>query len=483
MYMNVVQRIAKNTLALFIAQFVVTILSMLLSIFIARLLGSSVFGEYSFILAFTAFFVIFSDLGYNLLLIRTVARDKTQANRYAGNILGLRAVLSLIIFISIVITINILNYPLHIKGIIYLFGIYSILGSLSGVFKVTFRAFERMEYESGITILSNILRVTLGLIVLFLGYGLLELVLVFLFSGIIDLLLCLWVTEKKIVKVKLSFDINFIKNTIKISLPLGMLSIFGLIFVRIDTIMLSIMDSFDVVGWYNAAYYLVLGFKPIPYLFINALVPVMSIYYINSKKSLNLMYEKAFKYLFILGLPLAIGLTLLADKFIILFYGQQYFNSIIALQILAWDVLLIFSYSALGGLLISIDRQNAMAGLLGLTALINVILNLILIPSYSYIGAAAATIITEVILLILYAVYISKTYYKLPFHKIVIRPIMAGCIMSLFLYCFNFINLFLLIIFSAIIYFMVLYLVKGLSLEDMDIIKKALKPRKDRNKK
>ena len=74
--MNAVQRIAKNT-ALFTAHFVVSILGLILSIFIARNLGDVIFGKYSFALAFTAIFAVFSDLGYNTLLIREVARDKS----------------------------------------------------------------------------------------------------------------------------------------------------------------------------------------------------------------------------------------------------------------------------------------------------------------------------------------------------------------------------------------------------------------------
>ena len=79
--MNTVQRIAKNTAALFAAQVVVAILGLVLSIFIARNLGDVVFGKYSFALAFTAIFAVFSDLGCNTLLIREVARYKTQASK------------------------------------------------------------------------------------------------------------------------------------------------------------------------------------------------------------------------------------------------------------------------------------------------------------------------------------------------------------------------------------------------------------------
>jgi len=75
--MNTVQRIAKNTAALFAAHYLVSILGLVLSIFIARNLGDVIFGKYSFAFAFTAIFAVFSDLGYNALLIREVARDKS----------------------------------------------------------------------------------------------------------------------------------------------------------------------------------------------------------------------------------------------------------------------------------------------------------------------------------------------------------------------------------------------------------------------
>ena len=79
--MNTVQRIAKNTAALFAAQVVVSILGLVLSIFIARNLGAVVFGKYSFALAFTAIFAVFSGLGFDTVRIREVARDKTQASK------------------------------------------------------------------------------------------------------------------------------------------------------------------------------------------------------------------------------------------------------------------------------------------------------------------------------------------------------------------------------------------------------------------
>lgn len=469
--MNTIQRIAKNTAALFAAQFVVALLSLVLTIYIARSLGDVIFGKYSFALAFTAIFAVFSDLGYNTLLIREVARDKSQASKYLSNVISVRALLSLIIFALIVITINLMGYPADTKNVVYLFGIYTLVISFSAVFKVTFRAFEKMEYEAGITILAGIIRVSLGLLVLFLGYGLIELAWVFLFSGIFDVLFSFLVCERRFVKPKIELDFDFWKSTIKVALPLGMLSIFGLIYVRTDTIMLSIMEGDAVVGWYNAAYNLVLGFKPIPHLFMNAIFPLMASYYVSSKDSLRIVYEKSFKYLFILGLPLAVGITLLADKIIIILYGEQFYPSIIALRILAWDVLIVFLYFCLAFILVSIDKQNQMAVIAGCAALMNIILNLFLIPSFSYVGAAVATIITETTLIALYLILISKSFHKLPLSKIFVEPLIASLIMGSFIYCLISINLFLLITFAVLVYFMSLYSVKGFSEDDLELLK------------
>jgi len=473
--MPIVQRIAKNTLALFAAQFIVAILSIILSIFIARKLGDVVFGKYTFALAFTAIFTIFSNLGYNTLLIRDVARDKSKANSYLNNILGIRSLLSMLVFGLIVLIINLMGYPTDIKNVVYLFGIYLILESLSDVFKVTFRAFEKMEYEALATILVSLIRTSLSLLLLFFGYGLIEIALIFIFSGIFNFLFSFFICERKVVKSKTVLNLGFFKKTMRIVLPLSVLPLFSMIYVRVDTVMLSFMKGDAVVGWYNAAYYLILGLKPIPHLVMSALFPLMSYYFIHSKKSLRMIYERSFRYLFLLGLPIVVGIYLLADKFILFFYGQQFSNSIIALQILSLDILWIFLCMCLSFTLISINKQTPMAYIAGLAALINVVLNLFLILYYNYIGAAIATIIAEGFIFISYFILLSRYLYTIPLHKIIIKPILACGIMGIFLHQFNEINLFLQIVIAIFLYFTTLYIIKGFSKEDLSLIRDAIK--------
>ena len=467
--MNAVQRIAKNTAALFAAQFVVSILGLVLSIFIARNLGDVIFGKYSFALAFTAIFAVFSDLGYNTLLIREVARDKSQVSKYLNNTICIHALLAIVIFALIVITINLMGYPADTKNVVYLFGIYTLVVSFSAVFKVTFRAFEKMEYEAGITIFANIIRVSLGLLVLFLGYGLIELALVFLLSGVFDFLLSFLVCERRFVKPKIEFDFDFWKSTIKIALPLSMLSIFGIIYVRADTVMLSMMKGDAVVGWYNAAYNLIRELKIIPTLFLTSLFPAALSVFNKSENQFYRYYEKSIKYLIAIGLPMAIGITLLSDKIIMFVYGPQYTNSISALQILSWDCLLLFIYVALGNALVGMGKERQVALSALICACVNVALNFLLIPRFSLIGSAVATVFAETILLISYLYLMKKYHRSMPIHKFMVKPILASVPM-IGIVTLLAVNLLLVILLSAITYFTVFFAIGGLDSEEKKLI-------------
>jgi O-antigen/teichoic acid export membrane protein len=473
--MSVVRRIVKNTSALFLAQIVSSAVSLIFGVVIARILGDTVFGKFAFALAFTEMFSIFSALGYNTLLIREVSRDKNQVDRYVNNIFFFRVLFSLVLYLLIIITINLMQYPDDTKIAVYLIGIFQLFESLANVFKVTFRAFEKMEYEAAIIIAVHLLSFAIVMTALYLGYGLLTVSLVYAFIGIMSFLFSFLLCRKKILKIHWDLDFTFLKKTIGAALSLSMLAIFALIYVKIDTVMLSIMKGDAVVGWYNAAYYLVQGFKPLPQLVMGALFPLMSYSFVSAKDQLKNIFERAFRYLLILGLPMAIGITLLSDKIIYLLYGPTFQNSIIALQILAWDVLLVFLYGCISFLLVSIDRQHQMAILAGCTALINIILNIILIPTYSYIGSACATIAAESFLLIAY-IYLSGRYFHfLPLHRLMIKPLIAAGLMGGFVYLFHNQNIFLVILVAMVIYFTVMFAIKGFTKDDISLLKSILR--------
>jgi len=401
--------VAKNTLSLASAEIITKLLAFVLIIFVARHLQDVGFGKYSFALAFTSFFAIVSDLGLSILTIREVARDNELAGKYLGNISLFKFILSLIAFVLLVILINLMHYPPDTTLAVYIAGAYVIVTSFNQFFRSIFRAFEKMEYETLVRVFERVVIFSLVMAVIHLGYGLIEIVSAFLVGSLFGFLFSVLIVITKFIKPRFEIDLSFLKNATKEALPFGLTAIFVVIYFKIDTVMLSMMEGDAVVGWYNAAYNIIEGLSALIAGSLSfAVFPLISRYAKSSRATLKKGYIMAFQLLFAAGLTISILVTIFADKIIILFYGPGYLNSIIALRILIWAFFLICISLISSTLLNSIDKQNIVAGGTGLGALVNVVLNLILIQYYSFKGAAIATVITEVLGFFIYFYFVSK---------------------------------------------------------------------------
>lgn len=473
--MNTVQRVTKNALALYAAYIVAGLLGFFLTISIARMLGDVTFGKYSFALAFVGLFTLFLDLGFGTLIVRDVSRDKSLASKYAGNIIVIKVILSIVVFGVIALAISLMDYPRDTTTAVLILGVYIGFIALGDTFKFIFRAFEKMEYDALVWVSRQIITVSLGLAALFLGYGLIEVVCAFAIGSVLDFILGLVICGKRFAKPKIEIDFGFWKKITKVSLPMGLIFLATALHLKIDTVMLSSMKGDAVVGWYSAAYSLIYVLRQVPFLLMMALLPLLSGLFVSSQTSLKSTYERALRYLFILGLPIAAGTCLLADRFILLFYGDQYTNSIVALQFLAWNVLFFFLYQPLYITLIAINRQGRAAAIAWVCAVINVILNLLLIPPLSYVGAAIAAIVTQMVLCGATFYIVSRYLYRPPVHKMIAKPVVACSAMALLIYFCGGISLPLLVFSAAVLYLAALYLLKEFSAEDINMAKQAIK--------
>ena len=474
--MNTVQRIAKNIGVLAISQVIISILGFVVLIYIARYLGEVEFGKYSFAVSFTALFIIFADLGISNLIIRELARNKELTNEYLTNVSVIKLLLSFLAFALIALTINLMGYPQDTTYAVYLFGIYMILTSFALAFKSIFQAYEKMEYTAAVMIIENIILISLIFFVIFSGYGLIELGYAYVFVGIVDVLLSFSVVLIKIAKPKPTINFPLWKTLIIWSIPFGLNALFGVLFFKIDTVMLSVFKDDAAVGIYNAAYVPLLALTGIiSGMVVSALYPVMSRYFISSKDSLETFTVLSSKYMAIIGFPIGMGCFVLADRFIALFYLDQYSASIIAFQILALFIPIRLVSSITGTLLTSINRQSHRTVSVGLSALFNIVLNAVTIPYLSYVGASIATVLSEVLLYFVFIYFINKHYKKLELHKHFIKPLAASLLMGGFVFYFKDTNLLLLILLAGLVYFVMLLLLRTFTQEDKDIFKQVVK--------
>jgi len=469
--MNTVQRIAKNSLVLLASNIINKILGFFYVMYIARYLGAEGFGILSFALAFTGIFSVFSDLGLNPLTVREVARDKSLAGKYLGNITVIKIFLVIITFGLIAITINLLDYPKQTIKVVYFFALSVVLSSFSNMFFSIFQAYEKMGYQSIEQILSSILMLSGALFAMSHGFSVIGFAFIYFLVRAVALGYSFAVYMWKFSLPKLEVDWSFWKPTIKEALPFFLSAVVDIIAFKIDIIMLSMMKGDMVVGWYSAAYRLIEALMFIPAIFAAAIYPVLSNFYVSSQESLKLIYKRSFKYLFIVSLPIAVGTTILAHKIILFIYKSGFTHSIIALQILIWTIPIIFLTYMFGTMLASVNKQFLALKINFLCMMLNIVINLMLIPRYSYVGASIATVITTLLSFILSFRFLSKFIYKIQVHKYILKPIMASTIMGLFIFSFTGMNIILLVCYSIVIYFGVLILLKTFSKKDIILFK------------
>ena len=472
--LNTVQRVAKNTSVIIGGDLIFRLVSLVVTIYLARYLGTAGFGKYNFVFAYLAFFNIITDLGLQTILVREMAREPTRAPKLIGNAYIIRWILTTLAVASSIIVITWMSYPADTTTYIYIASFTVLFISFSDFYTTIFSANLRMEYNIMAKLVFKALSAGLILLIIFSKGTLMQVMVALVFSEMVKTLLN-YSFSRKFVKPRFEIDFGLWKYLFKEALPLALSSVIWIIYFRIDVVMLSMMMGDTEVGLYSAAYKLSDPLLLIPSALMISLFPIMSASFKSSEERLIKTYRLSIKYILIIMLPIAIGTTIIADKVILLIYGSEFSGSATALQILIWALIFISTSSVLANLLVSMNKQRLYTISTGICAITNVILNFFLIPILSYNGAAIATVATNIVLFVASFYFVSKHLQILPIHRIAIKPVIGGLMMGTFVYYFD-VNIFLLIFFAGAVYLMALLALKTFSEEDFDIIKKLILP-------
>ena len=172
-----------------------------------------------------------------------------------------------------------------------------------------------------------------------------------------------------------------------------------------------------------------------------------------------------------IALPIAVGTMLLSEHLIDTIYGEEYVKTIPALKILSLALVFIFVNYIMMNILVAVDRQMTNAIMAGTCVFVNIVLNMCLIPHYGYLGAGAATVITEIVLFAFGLYYVSKYICKINIVAVVSKPFLSVAIMGTFIELATAkLNLALVIALSVLTYFTCLVLFRFFTKEDKVIL-------------
>lgn len=457
--------IAMNTIAQIIGKIITTAISVVMLAYLARYLGVAGYGDYTTVFAFLGFFAILADMGLYTVAVREMAKKPERSKEIMGNIFSVRILFALFfLFLAPLVGYLIPGYSDAVKIGLWIGTFSSFFVLLNQLFVSIFQVNLKMErYVISDVLARAVLFIFTILFIkmhLDLGY--------FIFSNVIanfSLFLFSFLMSRKFLTFSLKMDFKLWRSILKEALPLGVIILLGLIYFKIDTIMLSIMKDNVAVGIYGAPYKILEIFITIPAMFMGSVFPLISKYFHDKDKRLEGSFHKAFDFISILIMPIVFGVFLLVQPITVLVLGKEFLSSALVLQYLIFAVLIIFYGTIMGNFVIAANLQKKLLWVYLASVFINIIGNIVLIPHYSYIGSSISTIFTEAIVCLSAYLIVYNNLRFIPRFQVFLKSLISAFVMGVTIYFFGGLNLIFSIIIGGIMYVGSLYLIGGINKE------------------
>ncbi len=437
---SAVQRVAKNSIAPILLNIFNQVLTLAFAALMLRILGPSSAGDYAYTINIFLWFEIIVNFGLDAYLTREVARHREQANRYLFNTTLVRLGLSvlgiplLVGFIALRQTLIAgVTQPASQQAMIALGLLYVglIPGSISKGLTSLFYAYEKAEYPAAITVVSTLLRVTLGTVVLVLGMGLLGLFGSAIVINLITMSILGVAAVRLFFRPKWESRPELRREMLRESWPLMVNHLLATLFFKVDISLMEAIRGSAELGLYSIGYKFLDTLNVIPSMFTLALFPVISRQAAEDKAGFARFYHLGVKILVTLALPAAVLATLAAREMVLVLGGPEYLpGGMIALQCMAWSMPIGWINSLTQYVLIASDQQRYLIRAYLFSFGFTVIANLILMPRFGYQASAIIHIFSELALLIPFAIGVRGQLGAVNWWGILARPLAAAALMG-----------------------------------------------------
>lgn len=427
----------RNTAYLSSAYVAQKFLSFVYFTLIARIVGVVDTGAYVFALSYSTIFSVFVDFGMSSLIQREIAQKPGSTKDYVGVSLTTKLIFGLG---SALVGLVLIRF-LTVDPVVWLMVSYAMIVMLLDSYNLSiwsaFRGHHQLRYEAVAIVVSQALTLFIGLVGLRIGLGL-EILIIALCVGsfsasIIATFVCraqLGFWPRPIWKKEL------VKPLFKAAVPFGIAGACTRVFASIDSVILRQMKGFGAVGFYAVPNKVVFAAQFIPAAFAAAIYPAMSHYYIKDREKLPAIFEQAMRALLLLAFPMAVGIFALTSTIIHTLYTNEYNASIFPMQILVWGIIFGFAEYPIGSLLAAIGQQKKNTITRAVVMVINIGLNLLLIPKYSFVGTSIAALVSYAVLVGM-GLYWAQKYVAIPWARLglsVGKIMLASAVMGLAVY-------------------------------------------------
>jgi len=465
-------RTLRNTALILAARVVSRLLALVSVLILIRYLHEAGLGRFQDVVNLSALATVFLDVGFNTLFQREAARRPAMLSHYLSRLVTGRlgfALVSLVVFTGFLAATNRLEYLLPAYAMM-------VLASYSNLLRGALYAVQRLRFEALAIVLESLLLVALVL----LGVASQQGVTYFLWAyaasyGFSVAYFTVVLTVRRIARIRWSLDPVFLLNWLLQGLPFAATFAITTIYFKIDVPILDALRGDAETGIYVAAYKPFEALLFLPVSMLNVVFPVLAVYHRGAEGRLVWAVNRFYKALLALGWPIGVGTFMLAGPFRFLY---SYPDSERALRILAVGIVLMFVSNAFIGALNAIDRQLTFTWAALGSMVVNILLNVVLIPPFGYVGASWATVLTELALFGFGWFLTARHLTRVPLLSLSWRILLAGLVMGAGLYPLQGVHgpmIALAVLAGAVVYALALLLLGAADPEELRLLRRAVR--------
>lgn len=366
----------------------------------ARLLGDAGFGEFTLGLTIATVLITVPAWGSSKYSSIAAARDPDRTEELLASYFGLTISLTLLYFPMVWATAYLLAGPGTIPAIALLLGADMLAREVGNGIRMLFRVHDAYHLETLTAFVERGAIVVGAVIVLVFRPDPVLLAAAFAAGRGVGAIITALIFRFRICRIRAVFNLSRLRELFVVGTPLALRRAVNLLTFRVDMLFLGGMRSSEEVGWYGSTFTLMDGVIMLPISVTGGIGPTLSANFGEGRREVvDRLYQRGLKYLLIVGIFLGAVFLMLAHAIIDILYGAAFAPAAIALQILSIGVLFMLLRGLTTEVLDNVDLRGASLRVFVVGLITNVVLNIILVPRYGYLGAAASTVVTEAILM------------------------------------------------------------------------------------
>jgi O-antigen/teichoic acid export membrane protein len=465
--------IVKNTVIIYSAEILSRFFLFVVVIYIARVFGVKLFGEYSYAMTVFLFLQTFSDFGFTVFLTREVAREPERRDEIFHAALYLRTGITALLLVIFVIYLRLFEVGRDIQMFVLITGISLILSSYALNFMLTMRGMNRMKTDASIRVTGIFIATLCTLIAIRAGFGISGVAYAIAIGNMSTLVIAFWVNRKEKLILKPDIRKFHYVDMVRKSMPFGIMAILSVIYTRIDTILIQHLKGAVEVGLFNAAFKIVDAVLIFPFAFSIVLIPVMSsLFGKQDMDSIKKLTRMGFKHMGYVGILIGILVYMLSDKIIeMLYFSAEYNDAVFSLKIFSAVIAVIFIANVAGPVILSSRVAHVNLWIIAVMVVLSVALNLIAIPKWGSEGAAGVRLTVEVFGLFMNMIVVNKLLFRINYFADILRPLVAGLAMIGFILIAKSL---LFIPLYCLVYAFVLHILGGISAKEFEFAREII---------